>query len=66
MYKLGGPGVGRSKVLCGRDGETEICEKVVKSFIGLPPEYWNTPQSLAKVFQEIAGVWPESRSPPIM
>lgn len=32
--------------------ETEIRETMVKSFSELSPQYWNTPQSLGKVFQE--------------
>ena len=35
--------------------ETEIRETMVKNFVELPPQYWNTPQSLSKVFQEISG-----------
>ena len=29
--------------------ETEVRETMVKSFEKMPPEYWNTPQSLSKV-----------------
>ena len=29
--------------------ETEIRETMVKSFAEMPPDYWNTPQSLNKV-----------------
>ena len=35
--------------------ETEVRETMVKSFEEMPAEYWNTPQSLSKVFAEIAG-----------
>jgi len=35
--------------------ETEVRETMVKSFEKMPSEYWNTPQSLSKVFAEIAG-----------
>ena len=30
--------------------ETEIRETMVKNFEEMPSEYWNTPQSLSKVF----------------
>ena len=35
--------------------ETEIRETMVKTFSELSPQYWNTPQSMGKVFQEIEG-----------
>jgi len=35
--------------------ETEIREVMVKHFEELPTEYWNTPQSMSKVFAEIVG-----------
>lgn len=33
--------------------ETEIRETMVKSFAEMPPDYWNTPQSLNKVGQSL-------------
>ena len=65
MQRLGGLGLGRSKVFsfitfsiltladrCAADliVETEIRETMVKNFEEMPSEYWNTPQSLSKVF----------------
>ena len=35
--------------------ETEVRETMVRTFEEMPPDYWNTPQSLSKVFAEIAG-----------
>ena len=55
MHKLGGPSVGGGQVLHGLMVETEIRETMVKTFFELSPQYWNTPQSMGKVFQEIEG-----------
>jgi len=35
--------------------ETEIRDVIVKQFEELPPDYWNTPVSMSKVFNEISG-----------
>jgi len=35
--------------------ETEMREVMVKDWVALPPQYWNSPASLSKVFQEVVG-----------